>query len=195
MTRESVRETPVAAGSRPLPATHWKQLHRMRSPLQPDTTLEHVLVGPSGAFVISYQDAGGDLGRTRMIDVAVVQDSAAVVGALLPSRYQQRVRPVLCLRGGQELAEEVTGVMVTSPFTLEHILRSSPVVLSTSEVAEVSSLLQTRLEQLPPADARSARRWDASRLAAVAASVAAAAAGVMGVVALRADLLPPIHLW
>lgn len=195
MARESVGTTRVATGSGRLPETHWKQLHRMRSPLRPDTTVEHVLVGPSGAFVISYQDAGGELGRTRMIDVAVVQDSAAVVGALLPSRYQQRVRPVLCLQGGQELAEEVTGVMVTSPFTLEHILRSSPPVLSTSEVAEVSSLLRSRLEQLPPPDAGLTRRWYRTRVAAVTTAVAAAAASIAGAVALRTDLVPPVNLW
>lgn len=48
----------------------------------------------------------------------------------LPPRYRGHVRPVLCRTDDHPSAESVDGVLVTTRETLEHILRSSPVVLS-----------------------------------------------------------------
>ena len=62
--------------------------------------------------------------------------AAGVVASLLPQRYREQVRPVLCRVDDVAMAELVDDVLVTSPTTLEHIVASSPPVLSTSEVNE-----------------------------------------------------------
>jgi hypothetical protein len=194
MARESVqdRRTPPELGR--LAATHWKQLYDLRAPLHRDVRLDHVLVGPSGVYVIGYLPVAGrrglgDAPRTTVVDWA---DTVAAVGALLPPRYRERVRPVLCSRSDDPLADQVQGVLVTSYLALGHILRSSRVQLSTSEIAEVSALLRARLkpwqEEHAPAPKRSVlRRW----LVGAAAAAAAVAAGVT----FGPDLAGAIRLW
>ena len=109
-------------------------------------------------------------------------EDADVVSRLLPPRYRALVRPVLCLLDDDQRAEEAGGTLVASLVTFEHIVRSSPPVLSTSEVGHAYTALTTRLEQAPLAPDTSPRGFRAARLVA-AASVGVAAASI-GVLAL-----------
>lgn len=175
MTRESVRRASQAGELTRLPESHWKQFHRVRCVERATgRVIDHVLVGPSGVYVIDQRiaPAAGDLVATR--------ESARAVGALLPARYLPRVKPVVCIRDGEPMAEWREDVMVTSMPTLAHIARSSPVVLSTSEVGEVSTWLEARLERLPEEETAASRRWPRLALGgAAAAAVAATAAAVL----------------
>ena len=163
MARESAR-SPRAATMPSLPASHWKQFHDVRRPGRPDARIDHVLVGPSGVYVIQYRSPAADdaavaPGWSLETEVAETSEAADAVGGLLSARYRSRVRAVLCFREDEPMADQVGGTMVTSFLSLEHIVRASPLVLSTCEVAEVAGSLTAGLEPIPDAPARPGRRW------------------------------------
>jgi len=165
-----------------LPESHWKQFYDVYRPGRSDAQIDHVLVGPSGAYVIQYGSSKDLLSQDPQVvasgpelDLAAVSlaaattepsESALAVGALLPARYRPRVRPVLCFREAEPVADLVGGVLVTSSMALEHILRSSPVVFSTSEVAELFSCLKSGLMQVPAVPSRPRPWWALGRMVA-----------------------------
>ena len=169
--------SPRAATGLSLPESHWKQFYDVCWPGRSDAQVDHVLVGPSGVYVVQYQSSEGHQVTApglvlhhaeASLEAAVTEpsESAQAVGALLPSRYRSRVRPVLCFREAEPVADLVGGVLVTSSMALEHILRSSPVVFSTSEVAELFACLKARLEQVPAAPSRPRQRRALGRMLA-----------------------------
>ena len=85
----------------------------MYRPGRSDAQIDHVLVGPSGAYVIHYA-AFDHVEASFEAAVSEPSESALVVGALLPARYRPRVRPVLCFREAEPVADLVGGVLVTS---------------------------------------------------------------------------------
>jgi hypothetical protein len=111
--------------------------------------------------------------------VAQISEAARAVAGLLLPRYRAAVRPFVCFLSDDALDDVVDGVTITSRLALEHILRSSPVVLSTCEVAEVAGILNGRLEPVPLMAPESSGRGGLRRR--VLAGVAAAA--VVGVAA------------
>lgn len=179
MARQSVRDDRAALGLRSLPASHWKQFRDVRRPGRPDAKIDHVLVGPSGIHVIGYLPPTSDPTDPT---VSACSDSASAVAAVLPARYRARVRAMACLRNEEPVAEEVGEVMVTSFMAVDHILRESPVVLSTSEVSEVSTRLGRTLEPYPVQDDQSGGRgpWPRRLLAAAAAVAVAVGAATLG---------------
>lgn len=174
-----------------LPAAYWSQMRRVRRPARPDVLIDHVLVGPSGIWVIHYLIAepegpgavsDQEQQRRREVGAAVATEHAEVVSGLLPPRYQDRVHAVLCLPGDDGLAADVHDVLVTALGTFEHIVRASPPVLSTSEVGQAYTCLEARLEHVPLAPDTSRRRLrTALRVAAASVAVAAASFGVVAV--------------
>ena len=165
-----------------LPESHWKQFHDVYRPGRTDAQIDHVLVGPSGAYVIQYGSSKQLLSQDPQVvasgpelDLCAVSfaaattepsESALAVGGLLPARYRSRVRPVLCFREAEPVADLVGGVLVTSSMALEHILRSSPVVFSTSEVAELFTRLKAGLVQVPAVPSRPRPWWAFGRMVA-----------------------------
>lgn len=189
MARGSVRNDRAGAGPAGLPASHWKQFRDVRTSGQPETRIEHVLVGPSGVHVIGYLPPAGASVSTAVTTTA---GSAVAVADLLPSRYGHRVRPLVCFRSEEPVAESVADVTVTSLLALEHILRESPVVLSTCEVADVAARLGTGLYPFPRPDAEPRRRgWFRRRAVVLAASSAA----VVGAVVLASELVDATRMW
>lgn len=178
-----------------LPTAYWAQMHRVCSPDRPGVLIDRVLVGPSGIYVIRYlptepeQASSAGQGRQGLLSVGTTAcaEYADLVTGLLPTRYRDRGRPVLCLRGGAERAGDVDGVLVTTSGALEHIVRSSTPVLSTSEVRQAYVQLRTHLVDVPP-EADTSRRRLRAAIRTVAASVAVAAASV-GVLMLGPDAM------
>jgi hypothetical protein len=162
-----------------------RQFVDVRHPGRPELRVERLLVSPSGIHVVTSRDSASE----AHLDTA--RAAAQVVADLLPVRYRARVQAVLCRTDGVELADLVAGVLVTSPATLEHIVRSTPVTLSTSEVTEVALRLDARLEPFPvdPSGTGRPRRRRLVVLAAVVSALAAAAAGVLAPLA----ELPPLR--
>ena len=189
MTRTKMRRPRPPVSLEALPATYWSHLWRVRCPGRPDSLIDHVLIGTSGIYVIRYLPSELDRlvaapSRARQhlhgVPVAVCAEYAETIRSLLPPRYRDRVRPVLCLLDVEERAEESGGTLVASLGTFEHIVRSSPRVLSTSEVGQAYSALKARLEQAPLSPGASPRRFRATlRVAAASVGLAAASIGVL----------------
>lgn len=163
-----------------------REFRDVRHPLMPDLHVERVLICPSGIHVVTSLPIGigASLGSGGPVAdpafVAAGQAAADVVAALLPQRYRGRVRPVLCRVDEVAMAELVGGVLVTSAGTLEHIVSSSPVVLSTSEVNDVALRLDARLEPFPITHVQKRRPWRRYGLVAgLVATVSAAGAGAV----------------
>jgi hypothetical protein len=175
MTTGAVREPGRRARVAALRERRRREFHDVRHPQRPDLRVEHVLVCPSGVHVLTTLPAPLRPGEPEVDPriLAAGRSAAEAVAALLPPRYRDRVRPVLCVPDDVALAELVEDVLVTSRITLEHIVGSSPVVLSTSEVNDVALRLDARLEPYPVAHVRSRPRWR-RRAAVLVASVAAA---------------------
>ena len=177
VTRSEERRARLATTLDPLPATYWSQMRRVRVRGRTGMLVDHVLLGPSGIYVICDLTGGCDgPGATargagsRVVDLAAeaCAEHAELLGDVLAPRYRHRVRPILCVDDAEERSEVTGGVLVASCETLAHVLRSSPPVLSTSEVAHASSRLEACLEVVPlaPETARRGPRFALRRAAA-----------------------------
>jgi hypothetical protein len=191
MTTGAVRRPGRGAQDAALRDRRRRELRDVRHPQRPDLRVERVLVCPSGVHVVTTLDPPARRGEPVVDPVVLVSGRAAaeVVAALLPPRYRNRVRPVLCVAGDVALAELVEDVLVTSAGTLEHIVSSSPVVLSTSEVNDVALRLAARLEPFPVATLRTRPRWR-RRGAVLVASAVAASGGAAALLAHAGIRLP-----
>ena len=148
----------------PLPTSHWTVFDAVRWPGRPEDRIDEVVVGPSGVHVLLHQEqSAGVRGSLRAEEIVTrSRDAADAVAGLLPSRYRDALRPVVCLCGTNDIGEVVDGVRLASPEPLRFALRHQPRVLSTSEVAEVSARLRLALTPYPapaaPPAVRSLRR-------------------------------------
>lgn len=167
-----VTATPGALG----PPRRW-EIRDVRHAAAPTLRIERVVLAPSGVHVVTEAGATVDAPGQEGLDRS--RAAADVVRSLLPARYRPRVRAVLCHRDAPD-ARTHAGVLVTSPETFEHIVRCSPVVLSTSEVHQVHLRLASALTPFPvPAPPATRMPW--RRRLAVAGLVAASAATTVAV--------------
>ena len=182
MARAAVRDSRRATRRFDLAERRRREFHNVRHPWKPDLHIERVLVCHSGVHVVTSLQAAEDPSTDAVLAARVValsRSAADVVSSLLPPRYRGRVRPVLCSTDDVGMAELVDGVLVTSPTTFEHIVRSSPVVLSTSEINEVALRLDARLEPFPLPSPKQAGRWNRRRTVLAGLVATAAGAGVV----------------
>ena len=189
------RTTTAAVGT--LAPTHWRRWHDVRRPDRPECRIEDLFVGPSGVYVVSYPGTDvhvtGGRAYVSALDTAIERCSVAAdaVSDLIPARYRGGVKPVLCSRGVEPVADQVRNVLVTSNLAIGHILRSSPLHFSTSEVVEVSALLEASLEPWPVVlEERRGRPWRRWLVACAAAAAAVAATLTLG-----PDLADVVRLW
>jgi hypothetical protein len=191
MTTGAVRGPGRRARDAALRERSRREFRDVRHPQRPGLRVEHVLVCPSGVHVVTTLPSPARTGEPVVDPAVLVRGRAAaeVVAALLPPRYRDRVRPVLCVADDVAVAEIVEDVLVTSPSTLEHIVGSSPVVLSTSEVNDVALRLDARLEPFPVAHVRTRPRW--RRRAAVLVASVVAASGAAAALLAHGGVTPP----
>lgn len=166
-----------------------REFRDVRHPGQPDLHVEWVRVCPSGIHVVTSL-TGDDAPQPASPEALRARAAAEAVASLLPPRYRGRVRAILCRTDGAEVADLVGEVLVTSSVPLEHILRSSPVVLSTSEINEVGMRLGARLEPFPVPQVRERRRRGWWR-----AVLALGALGAAGAATVAQDLVPLVLPW
>lgn len=151
----------------------------VRTPEEPGHRIAQVVASPTGIHVAVRPANGGSAGNlTAAIDASV--SSAEAVGRLLPDRYRVHVRAVV-LEDHDGAAGGDDRVIVATAETLSHIVRASPVVLSTSELNEIVSRLESRLETLLVENAASRRglSWGARLLAGSVGTSACVAASVL----------------
>ena len=156
---------PVARIPGQLPVSHWRRYPAVRRPGTTEGRIDEVVVGPSGVHVVlrargdETQQAAGPQGSP--VDDA--SGAADAVAGLLPARYRDRVHPELRLDDTRDVASRVGRVLLASPPVLEHIWRSAPRVLSTSEIDDLRHRLDVALEPLvvetPPVSRWHWLRW------------------------------------
>ena len=173
----------------------WVVLRDRALPGRRRGTLDHVLVGPGGVFVMSRTKWPGPVavadgvlnlgGRPHQRDVTDLAEAAAAVLALVPD---VPVHPVFCIERHQPLTGWVRNVMLCATSNVEEILTSRPAVLGPEQVQQVAEMLASRLLPVPPAatesdavtSTRSAAPWPV-RILFQAAAMAVAALLVIGV--------------
>lgn len=122
-----------------LPPDRWTVLHDVRWPGRQLANIDHVVVGPSGVFVIDSKNWSGRVdvrdgvlrqnGSRREKAVAAVGDSALAVAAAVPGLDPRLVHPVLCLVTPEPFLVYSHEVLVCSTTTLVQELLRRPAVL------------------------------------------------------------------
>ena len=149
------RTDEVLAG---LPDAQWRVLHQVRWPGRPYATVDHVVVGPGGVFVLSSECSTGAVrvsggvlrqdGCRRDRAVAAAADAAlSVREAVGAPGDRTSVTPVLCFVRDERVLGLIDGVMVCSTHNLLTFLLSRPVVLDEEQVRVVAARLSARLER------------------------------------------------
>ena len=143
MTGDSGAATARALSA--LPTSSWRAMHDVQWPGRRMASIEHLVVGPPGVFVIaslgvrSEPSPHGDLMREAAL--ARVADCALAIG----ERFgidPTLVTPVLCVSGGTVAVGHARGVLVCSTLDLVQVLQSQEEVLLRVHVDEVFARLQ-----------------------------------------------------
>ena len=134
-----------------LPALEWRVFHGVRWPGRRFATIDHVLVGPQGVFVVAtkawtgYVEARSGLlrqnGHRRNRAVTSAEDAALAVSGLLPGFDPEMLKPVICLVRPEPVFGWVNELMLCSTANIVTLLPSRPKVLSKEEAATVAEQL------------------------------------------------------
>jgi hypothetical protein len=155
-----------------LPSDTWSVLPHAGWRRGSSTYAGHVVVGPSGVFVIEAKAWSGTVevrdgvlrhdGRARATTIADASDAAAAVARILPFVPRNVVHGLLCFERSESLSVAAGAVLVCSTASVLEAIASSPAVLTADEVRRVS--LELRLALRPPVPAAPApipmrQRW------------------------------------
>jgi hypothetical protein len=117
--------------------------------------VDHVVVGPSGVYVVDTKNWHGDIavyggrlryeGLTHDSVVAYLVEAAAAVALLTPGVPRQQIRPVLCVAGATGLETHVGTMLVCSPDTLPSVLEARVHTMSSHQISTAASQLRDHL--------------------------------------------------
>ena len=131
-----------------LPAP-WVVVNDLRWPGRQRANIDHVVIGPGGAFVVDSKAWSGDItinedirqnGRRRDLATAAQDAATAVHEQLLVDLAQ--VIGVVCFVRDEAIAGAINEVLVCSTFNLVHMLQSRPEVLTEQQVARAADALR-----------------------------------------------------
>ena len=114
MTLGAVREPRRGTRHSDLTGRRKRELRDVRHSQRPDLRIERVLVSPSGIHVVAslhLEPGVADGPAVSTGDLQRAHAAAGVVASLLPQRYRERVRPVLCRVDDVAMAELVDDVL------------------------------------------------------------------------------------
>jgi hypothetical protein len=124
----------------------WTVLHDVRWPGRQRANIDHLVVGPTGVFVIDSKNWSGRItladgvllqnGRRRERAVSGCADAATAVALRLPDLTAQ-VEPVLCFTRDDPMHERSRGVLLCSTSTLVDLLTSRPTIWDAHDVRQV----------------------------------------------------------
>lgn len=147
MTGESIGGRSIGAALDALPRDRWRVLHDVPWPGRAPVTIDHVVVGRAGVFVIDTKSWAGPVsvrdgvlrqGRfARHGAVSQAAEAARAVGGTL-RHAMCPVQPVLCLDRDEPLAVECDGVQVCTTATVVDVLEVRPEVLVDIQVQRVA---------------------------------------------------------
>lgn len=122
----------------------WFVLNDIHWPGRSRANIDHVVIGPSGVFVIDAKNWSGSItikggvlrcgGYAKTRTVENVQAAAQAVGSLLPSVHPNFIIPVLCFVGEAQAHGSVSGVEVCAGESLVAMLQYMPIVFSSEEL-------------------------------------------------------------
>ena len=147
MAEESIGGRVTAARLEALPRDQWRVLHDVPWPGRSHAAIDHVVVGPSGVFVV---DSKAWAGVVSVRDGVLRQDRYSRQGAVTQSAEAGRaiakqlrnarcpVQPVLCLERSQQIYVECDGVLVCTPANIAELLQSRPRVLADVQVQRIA---------------------------------------------------------
>lgn len=117
--------------------------------------VDHVVVGPSGVYVIDTKTWGGDVtvfggvlryeGHAQDSVVASLTEAAASVALLTPGVPQRLVKPVLCVGGGVGMETNLGSLLVCSTDRLASMLEARVHSMSTHQITNASAQLRDHL--------------------------------------------------
>ncbi|MEZ0578152.1 nuclease-related domain-containing protein [Nocardioides sp. MH1] len=150
-----------------LPADEWTTYHDVRWPGRQQANLDHVVVGPSGVYVIDSKNWTGTVavvagvlrqnGHRREREALAVADAATAVARLVPWVRPEDVQPVLCFVGAPVVGDVYAhGVTLCNVDALAERLAMRPHVLDAPTREEVARQLGQRLYDAPAAPRSSA---------------------------------------
>jgi len=152
MAGDSAREVTTAALS--ALGDDWCVMTGVGWPSRGDASIDHVVVGPGGIFVIDSRHWSGRLemredglrqnGRLRNDATSGTRSAALAVSDVL-ELDEHAVAPVLCLVREDELSGWAGDVFVTTPQDLAGELTTCPPVLGPDEVARLRGLATDEL--------------------------------------------------
>ena len=134
---------------------HWTVVKDLQWPGGRYGHVDHVVVGPSGVYVIDTKTWSADVtvigGRLRHEDhvedslIASLNEAAAAVALLTPGVPQRLVRPVVAVAGAEGLDTHAGGVLVCSIDQLVQSLEARPHSMSVHQVHIASEQLRDHL--------------------------------------------------
>lgn len=136
-----------------LPGRRWTVLHGLRWPEHLRGSAGHVVIGPSGIYVIDTKNWSGPVrvrggmllqdGQVRGVGTA--NAAAAHVAGLLDRRTASQVHAVVCLARDEPVVGVVDGVFVCSTWNVRELLQSRPRALSRRRVRAAARELRAGL--------------------------------------------------
>lgn len=118
----------------------WTVFHDLHWPGRAKANVDHLVIGPSGAFIIDTKNWSGSItatkgvlrqnGYSRATAVDGVREAARAVAALAPSVSPKVFTPVLCFVGGNGVDADLGGVLLCRVESLLALLMGRPVALS-----------------------------------------------------------------
>jgi len=147
-----------------LSADGWRIFHDVRWPGRAQASIDHIVVGPGGVFVVDSETWSGDIevksgalrqdGKRRARHVIASAAAAMAVGELLPGLTPEKIRPVICFARREPIYGWSGDTMICSTENIATFLTSSPRALDEAEMTEIAETLalslQTADARLPP---------------------------------------------
>ncbi len=147
-----------------LSADGWRIFHDVRWPGRAQANIDHIVVGPSGVFVVDTQSWGGDIevksgalrqdGKRRARHVIASAAAAMAIGELLPGLSPKKIHPVICFARQEPIYGWSGDTMICSTENITTFLTSSPRALDEAEMTDIAEALSVSLQaagaRLPP---------------------------------------------
>jgi Nuclease-related domain len=144
-----------------LPSDGWRVLHDIAVPGQRRTTIDHVVIGPPGVYVINLMEPDARGGDKRLEQVS---EAARALRGLTSITSGDDVRPVLCLLTESPVDGWSHGVVVGSLSTIVELLSGRRGVLDRDQVNHTALELDATTDRKgQPRKQRGGHRLDAPR--------------------------------
>ena len=138
----------------------WIVLHDQPWPGRQRANLDHVVIGPSGVFVVDAKNWSGAIdvaaeevkvnGRRRTDAATSMASAAQALVAAVPGLRQEHVRPVVCFVHDEWVQGDVRGVLVCSSQNIVAILKTRPHALDPGAVQRLAAEVRRVLAEPPP---------------------------------------------